>query len=49
MSLPEEVIQIPVTKLREFPEHPFCVRDDDMMQQLVGSIRQVGVLMPIIV
>jgi len=49
MSLPEEVVQMPVTRLKEFPEHPFYVRDDDMMQQLVESIRQVGVLMPIIV
>ena len=23
MSLPEEVVQIPITKLRAFPEHPF--------------------------
>ena len=49
MSLPEEVVKIPITKLRAFPEHPFYVRDDDMMQQLVESVRQVGVLMPIIV
>lgn len=49
MSLPEEVVQIPITRLRAFPEHPFYVRDDDMMQQLVESVRQVGVLMPIIV
>ena len=49
MSLSEEVVQIPVTSLRAFPNHPFYVRDDDMMQQLVESIRQVGVLMPIIV
>lgn len=47
--LSEEVVQIPVTSLRAFPNHPFYVRDDDMMQQLVESIRQVGVLMPIIV
>ncbi len=43
MSLSEEVAQIPITRLREFPDHPFYVRDDDMMQQLVESIRQVGV------
>lgn len=49
MSLSEEVVQIAVTSLRAFPNHPFYVRDDDMMQQLVESIRQVGVLMPIIV
>lgn len=49
MGLPEEVVRIPVARLKTFPEHPFYVRDDDMMHQLVESIRQVGVLMPIIV
>ena len=49
MGLPDEVVQIPVARLKTFPEHPFYVRDDDMMHQLVESIRQVGVLMPIIV
>lgn len=49
MGLPDEVVQIPVARLKTFPEHPFYVRDDDMLHQLVESIRQVGVLMPIIV
>lgn len=31
-----EVIQrIPLDKLRPYPDHPFGVRDDDMMQQTV--------------
>ena len=34
-----EVIQrIPLDKLRPYPDHPFGVRDDDMMQQTVESI-----------
>ena len=42
-----EVIQrIPLDKLRPYPDHPFGVRDDDMMQQAVESIKQFGVLVP---
>ena len=42
-----EVIQrIPLEKLRPYPDHPFGVRDDDMMQQTVESIKQFGVLVP---
>ena len=33
-------------KLRPYPDHPFGVRDDDMMQQTVESIKQFGVLVP---
>ena len=42
-----EVIQrIPLDKLRPYPDHPFGVRDDDMMRQTVESIKQFGVLVP---
>ena len=42
-----EVIQrIPLDKPRPYPDHPFGVRDDDMMQQTVESIKQFGVLVP---
>ena len=42
-----EVIQrIPLDKLRPYPDHPFGVRDDEMMQQTVESIKQFGVLVP---
>lgn len=42
-----EVIQrIPLDKLRPYPDHPFGVRDDDMMQLTVESIKQFGVLVP---
>ena len=33
-------------KLRPYPDHPFGVRDDDMMRQTVESIKQFGVLVP---
>ena len=42
-----EVIQcIPLDKLCPYPDHSFGVRDDDMMQQAVESIKQFGVLVP---
>ncbi len=46
---PEQVQQIPVTQIRPFTNHPFQVRDDDLMQQTVDSIMQSGVLTPVIV
>ena len=46
---PAEVVQyIELSKLHPFPDHPFGVRDDDNMQQTVESIREYGVLVPII-
>lgn len=46
---PEQVQQIPVTQIRPFTNHPFQVKDDDLMQQTVDSIMQVGILNPVIV
>lgn len=45
----ENVVLISLGKLQPFPGHPFQVRDDQLMQQLVDSIRNVGVLVPAIV
>lgn len=33
-------------ELHPFPDHPFGVRDDDMMQQTVESVREYGVIVP---
>lgn len=49
MNSSEEILQIPISRLRAFPDHPFYVRDDEPMRQLTASVRQVGILMPIIV
>lgn len=46
---PEQVQQIPVTQIRPFTNHPFQVKDDELMQQTVDSIMQVGILNPVIV
>lgn len=44
-----EVIEIELQKLYAFPEHPFKVVDDDAMENLRISIKNQGVLEPIIV
>ena len=45
----EYVTNIPVEKLKPFPNHPFQVRDDDSMRETVESIKTYGVLQPAIV
>ena len=40
---------LPINKLKPFEGHPFYVKDDDEMEQLTESIRQQGVLNPIMV
>ena len=45
----EYVTNIPVEKLKPFPNHPFQVRDDDSMKETVESIKTYGVLQPVIV
>ena len=45
---PEEVQHISLSKIHPFPEHPFQVRDDELMQQTIDSIQQVGILTPVI-
>ena len=45
----EYITNIPVEKLKSFPNHPFQVRDDDSMRETVESIKTYGVLQPVIV
>ena len=40
---------IPIDQIDDFPNHPFKVRIDEDMNNLVRSIKEVGVLIPIIV
>ena len=44
----EKVRIIPIHLIDDFPEHPFQVKDDDSMAQLVSSIEMNGVLNPVI-
>ena len=45
----EQVQQIPLSEIRPFKNHPFQVTDDELMQQTIDSIMQVGVLNPAII
>lgn len=45
----ERVVQLPISELYPFPDHPFKVRDDESMEQTADSVRQYGVLVPAIV
>lgn len=44
----EKVMEIPLTELHAFKNHPFKVRDDEAMMETADSIRQYGVLVPAI-
>ena len=44
----EKVRIIPLNQIDDFPDHPFLVKDDDSMDQLVHSIEMNGVLNPVI-
>ena len=43
------VVQLPLSELYPFPNHPFKVRDDEAMRETADSIKQYGVLAPGIV
>ena len=45
----ERVQSLPLDQLVPFPSHPFKVLDDDKMLETVESIRERGVLVPILV
>ncbi len=44
-----QAMQLPTQKLRPFENHPFQVKDDDEMNQLVWSVLTQGVLTPLVV
>ena len=44
-----QIINIPVTKLRAFEGHPYKVLDNEEMNALIESVQQNGVMSPLIV
>ena len=49
-TAPEGQVQlIPISELHPFPNHPFLVKDDAKMEETIESIRNKGVLVPILV
>ena len=42
----EKVMEIPLSELFPFKDHPFRVKDDEKMQETAESIKEYGVLVP---
>ena len=45
----EKVVLLPPEDISEFPNHPFQVRMDEAMKEMVQSVRENGVLVPALV
>jgi len=41
-----KIREIPISEIDDFPDHPFKVRDDEDMMNLVESIKEHGILTP---
>ncbi len=44
-----DVVDIPIKELYTFKDHPFKVLDDEKMEEMINSIRENGILNPLIV
>ncbi len=42
----ERVLDIPLTEISDFPNHPFKVKADEAMLEMADSVKQYGVLVP---
>lgn len=45
----EKVEEIDISKISNFPDHPFKVMNDDKMKEMVNSVKEYGVILPAIV
>jgi ParB family chromosome partitioning protein len=45
----ERVMELPLSEISDFPNHPFKVRMDAEMTEMSGSVKQYGVLVPALV
>ena len=45
----EQKMEMPLSELHPFEGHPFKVMDDELMEQTVESIQQIGIVSPLIV
>ena len=45
----ETIMEIPLLQISDFPNHPFKVKMDESMSDLVESVKSYGVLSPVIV
>lgn len=42
-----KIYEIPLTEIDDFPDHPFYVRNDEDMDQLVASVKKRGIITPV--
>lgn len=47
-SQKERLTEIPLTQIRDFPDHPYQVKDDENMMELVESVKTYGLLQPVL-
>ena len=45
----ERVIRVNIQEISDFPNHPYKVKDDEEMLNMVETIKQKGVILPVIV
>ena len=45
----ERLTDIPLSEIRDFPDHPYQVKDDESMMELVESVKSYGLLQPVLV
>ena len=45
----EKVVNLSPAEISDFPNHPFKVRMDEAMQEMTESVKQYGVLVPVLV
>ena len=45
----EKIQEIDLSKITDFPEHPFKVLNDEKMHDMVESVKEHGVIIPVIV
>ena len=44
-----QIMEVPLDKLYAFKKHPFRVTDDEKMEEMVESVRENGILVPVMV
>ena len=44
----ERLTEIPLSQIRDFPDHPYQVKDDESMMELVESVKTYGLLQPVL-
>ena len=45
----ERLMEIPISLIHDFPDHPYKVKDDENMVELVESVKTRGLIQPVLV